>query len=177
MVCLHCPRLRPIPRQIKKIGLCGIVWTYSHCTETDDNTDSHSVLCTYFRYLPWSRSLVVLSIIRIPPIDYIICFRPVVKSDKNFVLPITEAQRQGVIAGVGSVESSYLIQATSCPVDHMHPDLAAIMVFIQYLTQLEGPMWRQIRGLGLSYHYRFVQRLLIRTVQSGRAQSYNFFPH
>ena len=82
------------------------------------------------------------------------------KSDKNFVLPITEGQGQGVIAGVGSVESSYLIQATSCPVDHMHPDLAAIQVFIQYLTQLEGPMWRQIRGLGLSYHYRFVKRFI-----------------
>ena len=84
------------------------------------------------------------------------------KSDKDFVLPITEGQGQGVIAGVGSVESSYLIQVTSCPVDHIHPDLAAIKVFIQYLTQLEGPMWRQIRGLGLSYHYRFVKRLIIR---------------
>ena len=77
-----------------------------------------------------------------------------IKSDKDFTLPVTEGPGQGVIAGVGSVESSFLTQATPCPVDFMHPDLAAIMVYIQYLTQLEGPMWRQIRGLGLSYHYR-----------------------
>ena len=80
------------------------------------------------------------------------------KPDKDFVLPFTEGGNQGVVAGVGSVESSFLIQATSCLVDHMHSDIAAIMVYIQYLTQLEGPMWRQIRGLGLSYHYRSVVR-------------------
>lgn len=81
-------------------------------------------------------------------------FRPQVKSDKDFVLPVAEGPGQGVIAGVGSVESSFLVQAAPCAVDHQHPDLAPIMVYIQYLTQLEGPMWRQIRGLGLSYHYR-----------------------
>ena len=35
MVCLHCPTLRSIPRQIKT-GLYRIVWTCSHCTDTDD---------------------------------------------------------------------------------------------------------------------------------------------
>ena len=56
MVCLLCPRSRPIPRQIKN-GLYRIVWRCQHCTETDDNTDSHWVLCTRSQYL--SRSLAV----------------------------------------------------------------------------------------------------------------------
>ena len=85
---------------------------------------------------------------------YFIC-RPAVKSDKEFVIPFTDSPGKGVIAGVGSVESSFLVQTTPCPVGFNDPDLPAIMVYIQYLTQLEGPMWRQIRGLGLSYHYRY----------------------
>ncbi|XP_028410939.1 uncharacterized protein C05D11.1-like [Dendronephthya gigantea] len=60
---------------------------------------------------------------------------------------------QSKIIGVGSVESSFLIQC--CPGIHSftHPDFAPIMVFMECLIALEGPMWRQIRGLGLSYHY------------------------
>ena len=49
MVCSHCPRPRPIKRQIKKwlvrIVWKWIVWKCSYNTETDTNTDSHWVLC------------------------------------------------------------------------------------------------------------------------------------
>ncbi|KAH3800856.1 hypothetical protein DPMN_154499 [Dreissena polymorpha] len=71
----------------------------------------------------------------------------------DYVVPISECKTPSVIAGLGSVESAYLIQGVSCVKSHLHEDLAPIMVYIQFLIQMEGPMWRQIRGLGLSYHY------------------------
>ena len=71
-----------------------------------------------------------------------------------------EGPTDGVIIGVGSVESNYLVQTAQLPLSYDHPDLPALHVFIQYLTQLEGPMWRQIRGLGLSYHYRLVYEIV-----------------
>ncbi|XP_046864750.1 uncharacterized protein C3H1.02c-like [Xenia sp. Carnegie-2017] len=57
------------------------------------------------------------------------------------------------IIGVGSVESSFLIQCCRCIQSYTDPDFPAILVFIECLTALEGPMWRTIRELGLSYHY------------------------
>ena len=63
---------------------------------------------------------------------------------------------KNLIVGVGSVESSFLTQTVSLDMKHMDPDLAPLMVYIQYLVQLEGPMWKQIRGLGLAYHYKYV---------------------
>ncbi|XP_048587317.1 uncharacterized protein C05D11.1 isoform X1 [Nematostella vectensis] len=59
----------------------------------------------------------------------------------------------GKIVGLGSVESSYLIQAASGISTFDHPDLASLMVYLECLITLEGPIWRQVRGLGLSYHY------------------------
>ncbi|KAI1290107.1 hypothetical protein HDE_08397 [Halotydeus destructor] len=59
----------------------------------------------------------------------------------------------GSIAGVGSVESNYFQQSVESIKNFTDPDVPVFLVLMQYLTQLEGPMWRQIRGIGLSYHY------------------------
>ncbi|XP_027214952.2 uncharacterized protein C05D11.1 isoform X2 [Penaeus vannamei] len=59
----------------------------------------------------------------------------------------------GFLTGVGSVESAYLLQYTRCVTEHRDWDVPAILTAIQYLTQLEGPMWREIRGKGLAYSY------------------------
>ena len=42
-----------------------------------------------------------------------------------------------LIAGVGGVESNYLVQSIPCIKSHDHPDYPAILVFIEYLTALE----------------------------------------
>jgi len=59
----------------------------------------------------------------------------------------------GVAISLGSVESSFLIQTVRSINDPQHPDLAAILVSLQYLGQLEGPFWRQLRAQGLVYGY------------------------
>ncbi|XP_071830473.1 uncharacterized protein C05D11.1-like [Apostichopus japonicus] len=65
-----------------------------------------------------------------------------------------ESKPMGQIIGVGSVESSYFVQTVPCMNDFKDPDLPALMVYLECLCALEGPMWKQIRGLGLAYHYR-----------------------
>jgi len=60
---------------------------------------------------------------------------------------------RSMVCAVASVESGFLLQSTPCVTDFDHADLPAIMVFNEYLTCLEGPFWKQIRGLGLSYSY------------------------
>lgn len=59
-----------------------------------------------------------------------------------------------VVVGVGSVESNYMYQIIRSIDSPVHPDLPAVYVFLQYLTQLEGPLWTQVRGSGLSYNYQ-----------------------
>ncbi|XP_077994627.1 uncharacterized protein C05D11.1-like [Glandiceps talaboti] len=75
------------------------------------------------------------------------------RTSSQLLIPAESSECLGTIVGVGSVESSYLIQTIPCVDDYNHVDLPAIMVFMEYLCALEGPMWRQIRGLGLAYHY------------------------
>ncbi|XP_055534540.1 uncharacterized protein C05D11.1-like [Wyeomyia smithii] len=64
----------------------------------------------------------------------------------------------GVVVGLGSVESAFLYQSSNAIRDFNDKDFAPLLLFLQYLTQLEGSLWRQIRGQGFSYGYNIVPR-------------------
>ena len=74
---------------------------------------------------------------------------PVVTSEHLLALP----PPSHLLAGLGSCESAFLSRTAPSLTDPRSPCLAPVMLAIQYLTQLEGPMWRQIRGAGLAYGY------------------------
>jgi hypothetical protein len=50
-------------------------------------------------------------------------------------------------------ESNYWKIQCACITDPRAPDLAALLVAIEYICALEGPFWRKIRGKGLAYSY------------------------
>ncbi|XP_037047629.1 uncharacterized protein C05D11.1-like [Bradysia coprophila] len=59
----------------------------------------------------------------------------------------------GSVVGMGCIESAFLYHASPSVCSFMDADLPALNLFLQYLTQLEGPLWKQIRGAGLAYGY------------------------
>merc|ERR1711994_575290 len=79
--------------------------------------------------------------------------RDLVKPTRDPEHQLTLAPPHHVAAGLGSCESAFLSRSSPSIKDFMDPDLPALLLAIQYLTQLEGPMWRQIRGAGLAYGY------------------------
>ncbi|XP_050540397.1 uncharacterized protein C05D11.1-like [Daktulosphaira vitifoliae] len=76
--------------------------------------------------------------------------------DSEFMLPSNQCGIRACIVGMGSVESSYFIQATDCINDYNHPDIAAIRVFLAYFTQTEGPIWEKVQGSGFSYFHEII---------------------
>lgn len=57
----------------------------------------------------------------------------------------------GTVVGMGSVDTTIMIHSVESINDHLSPDLPALMLYLQYFTQMEGPLWKQIRGQGLAY--------------------------
>ncbi|CAD6190284.1 unnamed protein product [Caenorhabditis auriculariae] len=56
-----------------------------------------------------------------------------------------------LVIGVGGSESSFIYQTTVIDADWSKDELIPTMIFAQYLSQCEGPLWRAIRGDGLAY--------------------------
>jgi len=63
----------------------------------------------------------------------------------------TPETAKAVVGALGGLESSYL-NATYAPnLDVRDPDLAPLLVAIEYLSMLEGDLWVKVRGAGLAY--------------------------
>jgi Zn-dependent M16 (insulinase) family peptidase len=59
----------------------------------------------------------------------------------------------GSILGLAAVDSAYMLQTTPSINNFSDPDIPVVRVLLEYMSALEGPLWRQIRGQGLAYHY------------------------
>lgn len=57
--------------------------------------------------------------------------------DHEYILSKNECTVRACAVGMGAIESSYFTQVTDCISDYNHPDLAALLIFVQYFTQLE----------------------------------------
>jgi len=85
----------------------------------------------------------------------------------NELLPINLSQNflskhkgpEGNIIGIAAIESSFLSQSVKCITSFSDPDEAAMLVIIEYLTGMESPFWKRIRGLGLSYGYGITMKI------------------
>ncbi|VEN47404.1 unnamed protein product [Callosobruchus maculatus] len=72
----------------------------------------------------------------------------------DYKLMKQDSPLDGCIVGMGCLESSFFFQTINSITDYTDPDLPALMLYLQYIIQAEGPMWKQIRGKGYSYNYR-----------------------
>ncbi|CAK0856196.1 unnamed protein product [Prorocentrum cordatum] len=59
----------------------------------------------------------------------------------------------GCMVSSSAEESNYWAVQCESFTDPRCPELAPLLVAIEYITALEGPFWRKIRGRGLSYSY------------------------
>eukprot|EP01087_Luapelamoeba_hula_P007015 TRINITY_DN1709_c0_g1_i3.p1 TRINITY_DN1709_c0_g1~~TRINITY_DN1709_c0_g1_i3.p1 ORF type:complete len:882 (+),score=155.82 TRINITY_DN1709_c0_g1_i3:330-2975(+) len=57
------------------------------------------------------------------------------------------------ILSMAAIESSYLAQFYPGPTSYADEDISPLHVLIEYLTTMEGPFWKRIRGCGLAYSY------------------------
>ncbi|CAE8685746.1 unnamed protein product [Polarella glacialis] len=73
----------------------------------------------------------------------------------------------GCIVSSSAEESNYWTIQCDAFSDPRSPDLAPLAVALEYLTALEGPFWRKIRGAGFAYSYSLSHNLELGVVRFG----------
>lgn len=76
-----------------------------------------------------------------------------IKCSREYHTPQVHHPGEGNVLGLAAIESSYLTQAYPGPTAWDDPDIPPLMVLNEYLTTMEGPFWKQLRGMGLSYSF------------------------
>ncbi|KAL2732287.1 uncharacterized protein V1477_014528 [Vespula maculifrons] len=96
-------------------------------------------------YTPWNDFFSDIDATKKRPLN--------VTSDWQLINLSKDVSLKGCVTGLGCIDSSFLVQSCQSINDFYNEDLAALFVCLQYLNQTEGPMWKLIRGRGLSYGY------------------------
>lgn len=65
----------------------------------------------------------------------------------------------GTVVGMGSLETACLYHGVQCINDFNSTDIPALRLYLQYFSQLEGPLWKQIRGQGFAHFYRLAPEI------------------
>ncbi|CAG9812208.1 unnamed protein product [Chironomus riparius] len=81
-----------------------------------------------------------------------------ITADSSLMIPEgnLESEYTGTIVGVGCIESGFMFHTSPGITSFMDPDMPVILLYLQYLSQLEGPMWKKIRKN--SYGYNVIPR-------------------
>ena len=71
------------------------------------------------------------------------------------LLPVKPGTASVKVLSMGTEETANLDMTSVSQLPKNHPDLAVLRVIGSYLNMMEGPLWKQIRGLGLAYGFHF----------------------
>lgn len=66
---------------------------------------------------------------------------------------VASPSREATVLVMSAIESSFLSCASRGIPGFNHADTAPLLVACEILTAIEGPMWNEIRGLGLAYSF------------------------
>lgn len=50
------------------------------------------------------------------------------------------------MTGLAAIESAFLDQVAPAPANYHSPDIPPLLVLTTYLTAMEGPLWKRVRG-------------------------------
>ncbi|KAG7661123.1 uncharacterized protein J8A68_005360 [[Candida] subhashii] len=63
----------------------------------------------------------------------------------------SNCKQEAFLVKIPAAESTHLVALTTIPTDYLDDDMFKIALASEFLTAVEGPFWRGIRGTGLAY--------------------------